>query len=55
MRLLPTKVHGLLDYLGGAVLIASPRLFGFSEVGGPAVAIPTILGNSNRLQLFLQL
>ena len=30
MRVIPTKVHGFLDYLVAIVLIASPWLFGFS-------------------------
>jgi hypothetical protein len=31
MRLIPTKVHGVLDYLSGALLIASPWLFDFAD------------------------
>ena len=30
MRVIPTRIHGMLDYLWGAALIASPYLFGFS-------------------------
>lgn len=44
MKVLPTKVHGVLDYLVGIALIAAPTLFGFREVGGPAVIIPTVIG-----------
>lgn len=44
MKFLPTKIHGLLDYLVGAALIAAPSLFGFRDVGGPAVIIPTVIG-----------
>src|SRR3954464_6428782 len=33
MRVIPTRVHGALDYLIGAVLVAAPWLFGFSDVG----------------------
>ena len=44
MRFLPTKVHGVLDYLVGLALIAAPYLFGFSDVGGAAVLLPMILG-----------
>jgi hypothetical protein len=43
-RFIPTKVHGVLDYVVGIALILAPWLFGFSEVGGAAVAIPMILG-----------
>lgn len=32
MRFIPTRFHGILDYVVGLVLIASPWLFGFSDV-----------------------
>lgn len=32
MRLLPTSVHGVIDYLWGLALLASPWLFGFADV-----------------------
>ena len=44
MKFLPTKIHGLLDYIVGAALIAAPTLFRFREVGGAAVIIPTVIG-----------
>jgi len=44
MRFIPTKVHGVLDYLVGIALIAAPWLFGFASVGGAAVVIPIVLG-----------
>jgi hypothetical protein len=44
MRFLPTKVHGLLDYIVGIALIAAPTLFQFQNVGGMAVWLPRILG-----------
>ncbi|HVL52131.1 MAG TPA: hypothetical protein VM754_11580 [Actinomycetota bacterium] len=44
MKFLPTKIHGVLDYLVGIALIAAPTIFGFREVGGPAVVIPTVIG-----------
>lgn len=44
MRFIPTKVHGVLDYLVGIALIAAPWLFGFASLGGPAVIIPIVLG-----------
>ena len=37
---LPVAVHGIIDYLFAALLIAAPFLFGFSDEGAPtAVAI----------------
>jgi hypothetical protein len=44
MRFIPTKVHGILDYVVGAALIVAPWLFGFADVGGAAVIIPIVLG-----------
>ena len=43
MRFIPTKVHGVLDYLVGILLIASPWLFDFDR-GGMETWIPVILG-----------
>jgi hypothetical protein len=44
MRFIPTKVHGVLDYVVGIALIVAPWLFGFAAMGGPAVVIPIVLG-----------
>ena len=33
MRFIPTRIHGVLDYLYGVVLIAAPWLFGFADGG----------------------
>ena len=44
MKVLPTYVHGIFDYIGGVALLAAPNLFGFADVGGAAVWIPRILG-----------
>jgi hypothetical protein len=32
MRFLPTRIHGVIDYLWGIALMASPWLFGFADV-----------------------
>jgi hypothetical protein len=32
MRFIPTRFHGMLDYVVGLILIVSPWLFGFSDV-----------------------
>lgn len=44
MKIIPTYVHGIFDYLGAAVLLFAPNLFGFADEGGAAVLIPRILG-----------
>lgn len=43
MRFIPTKVHGYLDYIVGALLIAAPWLFHFAN-GGAETWVPVILG-----------
>ena len=50
MRIIPTFVHGLADYILGVVLLILPNLFGFAHLGGPAVWIPRILGIVDLLQ-----
>lgn len=43
MRFIPTRLHGVLDYLVGALLIVAPWLFGFAQ-GGAETWLPVILG-----------
>ncbi len=43
MRFIPTSVHGVLDYLTGALLIVMPWLFGFA-LGGAETWVPVVLG-----------
>jgi hypothetical protein len=43
MRFIPTQIHGIMDYLMGALLIAAPWLFGFAA-GGAETWVPVILG-----------
>lgn len=43
MRVIPTRVHGVLDYLVGAFLIASPWILGFAR-GGAETWVPVVLG-----------
>lgn len=45
MKIISTKVHGILDYMMGILLIASPWLFGFVS-NGWETWIPCILGVS---------
>jgi drug/metabolite transporter (DMT)-like permease len=40
---LPTRIHGMLDYLLGALLIASPWIFGFAD-NEAARWVPVVLG-----------
>jgi hypothetical protein len=41
--MIPTKIHGVLDYLMGAFLIAIPWLFGFHN-NGAQTWVPVVLG-----------
>jgi hypothetical protein len=43
MQVIPTRVHGMLDYLVGALLIVAPWLFGFAA-GGAETWVPVVLG-----------
>jgi hypothetical protein len=43
MRFIPTRAHGVLDYLVGILLMASPWLFGFGA-GGAETWLPVVLG-----------
>jgi hypothetical protein len=43
MRLLSTKVHGVLDYLVAILLIASPWMFNFAR-NGAETWVPVVLG-----------
>jgi hypothetical protein len=39
-----SRMHGMLDYPTGLLLIAAPFIFGFTDAGVAAVAIPIALG-----------
>ena len=43
MRFLPTRIHGVLDYGVGFILMVSPWLFGFNY-GGSETWVPFVLG-----------
>ncbi len=43
MRFIPTRLHGVLDYLVGALLIAAPWLLNFDR-GGAETWVPVVLG-----------
>ncbi len=42
---IPTRIHGYLDYILGALLIAAPWLFGFAD-NGAETWVPVIIGAS---------
>jgi hypothetical protein len=46
MRFIPTRVHGMMDYIVGLLLIAAPWLFGFADETTAGTWIPVILGIS---------
>ena len=46
MRFIPTKFHAPLDYIVGAVLIAGPWIFRYSD-SGAATAISIVLGTAS--------
>jgi len=50
MRVIPTIVHGIADYILGVVLLFLPNIFGFADLGGPAVWIPRLLGIVDLVQ-----
>ncbi len=50
MRFLSTQIHGILDYSLALLLIASPWLFGFADIGTQAESvIPILLGTGVAL------
>lgn len=52
MRLIPTRVHGILDYLMGAFLVITPWVFGFWRNGAESW-VPIWLGASAILYSLL--
>lgn len=43
MRFIPTRIHGMLDYIVGVLLIFAPRIFNFENTG-VASQLPVFLG-----------
>ena len=43
MRFLPTRIHGVIDYIWGVLLLASPWIFGFAD-GGAAQWVAVVVG-----------
>lgn len=52
MRFISTRVHGILDYLMGALLVISPWLFNFAN-GGAETWVPVIVGIVVLLQALM--
>jgi hypothetical protein len=52
MKILSTRVHGVLDYLVGALLIAAPWLFDFARAGAETW-VPVALGGGAILYSLL--
>lgn len=44
MQFISPKAHSIIGFIVGVALILAPNIFGFSDVGGAAVAIPRIIG-----------
>jgi hypothetical protein len=42
-QIIPTRIHALLDYAVGVLLLAVPYLLGFAD-GSPAQYVPQVLG-----------
>lgn len=53
MKIIPTFFHGVFDYLGGVALLFAPEIFGFAEVGGPAVVVARVVGAVVLLQALM--
>ncbi len=51
MRFVPTRIHRIVDWLLGALLIALPWLLGFAR-GGPETYVPVALGSIGLLVTF---
>ena len=52
MRFISTRVHGILDYLVGALLVISPWLFNFDN-GGAETWVPVLVGIVVLLQAMM--
>jgi SPW repeat len=44
MQVIPTRMHGMLDYLVGALMVASPWIFGFADESSTAKWTFVVLG-----------
>lgn len=44
MRFISPRVHTIVGFVVGIVLILAPNIFGFSDTGGAAAMVPRIIG-----------
>lgn len=44
MQFISPRVHTIIGFIVGIALLLAPNIFGFSDVGGAAVAVPRIIG-----------
>ncbi len=51
MRIIPTKIHGLFDYLMGVLLIGSPWIFDFAD--RTQMWVPVVLGSAGIIYSLL--
>jgi hypothetical protein len=52
MKIISTRVHGILDYVMGVLLISAPFIFGFTR-GAAETWIPVLLGMSTIIYSLL--
>jgi hypothetical protein len=44
LRFIPSRVHGIVDYVLAVALMAAPNVFGFAGEGGAVEWLPRLLG-----------
>lgn len=44
MKPISPRTHSIIGFIVGIALLLAPNIFGFSDVGGMAVALPRIIG-----------
>lgn len=44
MRIIPTFVHGVIDYVAAVAFFLAPEIFGFADGPSAAVLVPRLLG-----------
>ena len=44
MQFISPRTHTIIGFVVGIALLLAPNIFGFSDVGGAAVAVPRIIG-----------